>query len=65
MWWLFCLDPSKIRQPQVAFQNESCTLVAWDKPASPRGNTDLYEVQFKEKGQFENRTVPVFNVSRK
>lgn len=31
---------------------------------NPRGNTDFYEVQFKEKGQFENRTVPIFNLSQ-
>ncbi|KAK4871636.1 hypothetical protein RN001_015760 [Aquatica leii] len=56
--------PGKTSQPGVTFQNNSFILVEWDKPEFPRGKNDIYEVSFKEKLRYENRTNPVINVTR-
>ncbi|KAF5285699.1 hypothetical protein FQA39_LY16505 [Lamprigera yunnana] len=55
--------PGKTSKPGVTFQNNSYILIQWNKPEIPRGNNDIFEVSFKEKFQYENKTNPVVNVT--
>ncbi|KAF2881194.1 hypothetical protein ILUMI_24978 [Ignelater luminosus] len=49
--------PSEIDQVGVTFQNDSITVVQWVRPKYPRGNINIYEVNFKKKLQYDNDTV--------
>lgn len=63
---IFCIiDPSKISQPTVTFQNGTYIVVSWDAPIRPGGRVAYYEVLIKEKIQNENKTNPTFNVTSK
>lgn len=53
----FISDPSEIDQVGVTFQNDSITVVQWVRPKYPRGNINIYEVNFKKRLQHDNDTV--------
>lgn len=55
--------PSKITQPGVTFQNDSFIMVEWEPPVHPRGKNNIYEVSFKGKLEYKNRTVAITNVT--
>lgn len=62
---LLFVVPSKIPRPGVGFQNNSCSIIYWESPVPRRGNTEIYEVNFRSRLEDGDEETVIINTTSK